>query len=236
MNQTLEFFEFQASVYDQYQYNCVPQYEEMVSVAVDFLGRFCHASRDPNILDLGCGTGNTSLALTKRFPDVRLSCADGSQQMIDLARSKLAPRAVEFQCTDFATPGWSAPWKAETFDAVISVLVLEHLPFPAYRALLQEVYGIMKPGAWFLAVEGHAGRLNQQLYFDLMAMWETRAVAAGKLTREQLQEIKSISAEKETHHFALVEEKRQWWEEAGFAEVTTIWQFYCVSTMAARKP
>jgi tRNA (cmo5U34)-methyltransferase len=236
MNKTIDFFEFQASVYDRYQFNCVPQYEEMVSIAVDFLARYCTRSPAPSILDLGCGTGNTSRALTGRFPDVRLTCADGSQQMIDLARAKLSPRDVEFHCTDLATPGWGAPWQPGTFDAVISVLVLEHLPFPEYRALLKEVLRLMKPGAWFVAVEGHAGPLNQQLYFGLMTEWEARAVTEGKLTQEELREIKAISAEKETHYFALPEEKRRWWEEAGLADATTIWQFYCVSVMVARKP
>jgi hypothetical protein len=32
-----------------------------------------------------------------------------------------------------------------------------------------------------------------------------------------------------------MEEKKRWWTEAGFADVESIWQYYCVAILVGRK-
>jgi tRNA (cmo5U34)-methyltransferase len=236
MSVTLEYFDYQASVYDAYQGCCVPKYDEMITEATEFLTHMFSQSQGIRILDVGCGTGNTTRALSKLFPKAGISCLDGSERMIALARQKLGKLPVEFHHLDIGTEAWNGPWSEQTFDAVISVLVLEHLPFPVYRKFLKDVQEVMKPGAWLVAVEGYAGAMNQRVYFEKMARLEQEAVLAGILTRGQMEEMKQISAEKESHFFAEPEEKKGWWLESGLIEVWTIWQYYCVGVMVGRKP
>jgi tRNA (cmo5U34)-methyltransferase len=236
MNITLEFFDYQAAIYDAYQGRCVPKYEEMISVATDFLAHMYGQSQSIAILDVGCGTGNTTKALSKLFAKARFSCLDGSEKMIASAREKLADLPVEFHHLDIGTEGWDRTWSEQTFDAVTSVLVLEHLPFHVYRKFLHNVQRVMKPGAWLVAVEGYAGAVNQRVYFEEMERLGQEAIAAGVLTKDQLEEMKKMSAEKESHFFAGPEEKKTWWLESGLTEVCTIWQYYCVGAMVGRKP
>jgi len=236
MSLTLEYFDYQASVYDAYQGRCVPKYEEMIAVTAEFLFHMAPQSKDLRILDVGCGTGNTIQAVSKLFPDAGFSCMDGSKEMISIAGKKLGNLAVEFHHLDIGTQGWNRTWTDQPFDAVTSVLVLEHLPFHVYRKFLQDVQKVMKPGAWLVAVEGYAGAMNQRVYFEKMARLEQEAILAGVLTKNQLEEMKKISVEKESHFFAAPEEKRKWWLESGLIEVFIIWQYYCVGAMVGRKP
>ena len=224
MSVTLEFFDYQAAVYDVFQGRCVPKYEEMILVATDFLAHMYGQSQGVTVLDVGCGTGNTTKALSKLFPKARFSCLDGSEKMITIASEKLADLPVEFHHLDIGTEGWDRTWSEQTFDAVISVLVLEHLPFHVYRTFLQDVQRVMKPGAWLVAVEEYAGAVTQRVYFEKMGRLEREAIAAGVLTKGQLEEMKKISSEKESHFFAEPEEKKTWRLESGLTEVCSMWQ------------
>lgn len=236
MNPTLEYFDFQAAVYDTYQCSCVPKYEEMISVSVAVLRHFHSREDSPRLLDAGCGSGNTSLAVLRSFPHAKLVCVDGSEEMISAAKAKLGDKPVDFQCVDLAFRDWGRSWADRSFDAAVSVLVLEHLDFDAYRRCLHEFKRILAPGGILIAVEGYGERLNQELYFSEMALREGDAVRSGLISLEWLEDMKQKSAEKETHHFASMGEKKQWWIDAGFTDVDFVWQYFCVAVLVGRAP
>lgn len=236
MNMTLEFFDYQAPLYDAYQRACVPKYEETVRVSTGAVSYFLSGRETPRILDIGCGTGNTSAELLKLIPEARMTCLDGSKGMISAAKGKLASTVADFHCLDLTEVGWEKAWTGDTFDAAISLFVLEHLPFDAYQAFLRSVYGILKPGAPLVTAEGYGGQLNQTLFFDEMAQWEEQALRNQSITPQDLAEIKEMSARKERHYFAGMDEKKRWWQEAGLVQVDFIWQYYCVAVLVGQKP
>ncbi len=236
-NSTLENFGFQAPLYDTYQTHCIPKYEEMNAIAAGFIAHVLGRTEAPRILDMGCGTGNTSLALTRRVPGATVSCIDGSEEMLHQARMKLGSVVSDDSrlLADLALPGWADPFGDETFDAVVSVLVLEHLPFDPYREVINRVFRLLRPEGWFVAVEGYEGAMNQELFAQEMALWEQRAVANGVITSAQVQDIKEISAKKEKHYYCPMEDKKQWWVDAGFADVEFIWEYYCAAILVGKK-
>jgi tRNA (cmo5U34)-methyltransferase len=236
VNTTLEFFDFQAELYDGYQRTCIPQYEEMLRVAAAVLASSLSDASAPRILDVGCGTGNATAELAKHLPGAVFTCLDGSEAMLSAAREKLSGLTNDFRRADLQLDGWAEPWNEETFDGAISVLVLEHLPFEAYRRFLRRLLNLLRPGARIITVEGYAGDLNQTLFFAEMAQWEKRAESSGAVPSDQLEKMKRLSAESEHHFLATMEEKKIWWIEAGYEEVEFVWQYYCVATLTGRKP
>lgn len=235
MNSTTEFFNFQAPMYDQYQRSCVPRYDDMTRISTAFLAHFLATHHEVKILDVGCGTGNTTDALLKLLPGARFTCVDGSVDMLAAAKRKLASAPVEFYGLDLEQDEWPKEWGQETFDGAISVLVLEHLTPHGYRRILEELRRTLKPNAWFVAVEPHSGELNQSLYFAEMRKLEEQSISGGLITRHQLEESKRISADSERHYYTDVDEKKRWWIEAGFVDVTSIWQYFCVAALVGRK-
>ncbi|MEW6351480.1 MAG: class I SAM-dependent methyltransferase [Thermodesulfobacteriota bacterium] len=232
-NSTLENFDFQALLYDTYQTHCIPRYEEMNAVAAGFLAHVLSRTESPRILDMGCGTGNTSLAVMQRIPGATVTCIDGSEEMLHQARVKLGDRGShdDWRVADLSAPGWNEPFGEGIFDGVISVLVLEHLPFDAYKAVINRVCRLLKPQGWFVAVEAYEGALTHELFAREMARWEQRAVANAIITPAQLQQIKETSSQKEKHYFSTLEDKKRWWIDAGLEDVQFIWQYYCAAIL-----
>lgn len=98
------------------------------------------------VLDLGCGPATICMDIAQRWPDVEVTCVDGSQAMIQRATLRLAQRPtlsdrVRLVCQTLPLPlgTFDAP-----FDAVLSNSLLHHLHDPL--VLWREVLAQTKPG------------------------------------------------------------------------------------------
>ena len=74
-----------------------------------------------NAVDLGCGTGNSTAVIGKRFPDAHLNGVDNSKEMLTRARENL-PNA-KWDEADLSA------WKPDaTFDLILSNAALHWVP------------------------------------------------------------------------------------------------------------
>jgi ubiquinone/menaquinone biosynthesis C-methylase UbiE len=74
------------------------------------------------VLDLGCGTGRHAIWLAAH--GAKVTAVDFSEGMLAAARQKPGAEAVQFLAHDLHRP---LPFPFESFDLVLSGLVLEHL-------------------------------------------------------------------------------------------------------------
>jgi ubiquinone/menaquinone biosynthesis C-methylase UbiE len=97
------------------------------------------------VLDVGCGTGTLALEVQRRVGRAgRVVGVDPSPEQIAHARAKAARRRVpvEFQVgviEQLAFPD-------QTFDVVLSTLMMHHLPASLKRLGLAEIARVLKPG------------------------------------------------------------------------------------------
>ena len=101
-----------------------------------------------DVLELGCGGGGPATqALAERH---QLLGVDISLRQIERARGRV-PNAT-FECAD-ATELDLAP---ESFDAVVSLYVLGHVPRAEQAPLLASIAAWLRPGGWLLTTMGTA--------------------------------------------------------------------------------
>jgi ubiquinone/menaquinone biosynthesis C-methylase UbiE len=113
------------------------------------------------VLDAGCGTG--TLAITaKRRVGVRgvVHGVDPSPEMIARAQRKARKAGLD---VDFRIGVAEAlPYPDETFDVVLSTLMLHHLPRPLRRTFAQEIGRVLKPRGRVLVADFGAGASEQR--------------------------------------------------------------------------
>ena len=102
-----------------------------------------HLSRDMNVLELACGTGQLSFPLS---PYVRLwEATDAAPAMIQEAKKRIGSSRLHFSVQDAA----HLPYAPESFDAVVIANALHILPEP--DRVLREIQRVLKPGGWLFA-------------------------------------------------------------------------------------
>jgi ubiquinone/menaquinone biosynthesis C-methylase UbiE len=92
-----------------------------------------------SVLDLGCGTGRHALWLADAGANV--TAVDFSEGMLAEARRKPGAEAIRFLVHDLHQP---LPFDADSFDVVVSGLVLEHLN--DIENFFAEIHRVLKPG------------------------------------------------------------------------------------------
>ncbi|HEX7444754.1 MAG TPA: class I SAM-dependent methyltransferase, partial [Methanothrix sp.] len=154
---TVSCYDAHAQAYDLYQSRVVPGYTEMIELTAEAVHRYL--PQEPRIIDLGCGTGNASMAILKRIP-AKVFLIDGSERMLRMAVEKISckyPGAIMgSMVADLSGDDWFEGLGDEKFDAIVSTLVLEHLPFDRYKAALEKCARLLRPGGWLLAAEGYS--------------------------------------------------------------------------------
>lgn len=230
-SQTVACYDEHAEAYDEFQRAVVPQYQMALQMTARSLERYVKPYK--RVLDLGCGTGNASLELLSRVPDIQVYLIDGSESMVKVATDKIAKlnknSLIGTKRADLSQKTWHEGIEPN-FDAIISTLVLEHLPFDIYRDVLTSCFRLLRPGGWLFAVEGYDEAGLNAWFFEEM---ESRRRSFDYKLSDQIASLRSTG---EVHYYTTAQRKAGWWSESGFLSVHTIWQYLCIGLMAGKKP
>lgn len=110
------------------------------------------------VLDLGAGTGLELLSLYERFPEVRVTAVDISENQLEMLKmrpfiDKMTLVLGDFFDVDFGTD----------YDAVISSAALHHFDEPEKRVLYKKIFDCLKPGGVFINSDRVLDTYEQQL-------------------------------------------------------------------------
>ncbi|MDE2767447.1 MAG: class I SAM-dependent methyltransferase [Chloroflexota bacterium] len=122
------------------------------------------------VLDLGCGAGvpiARSLAARHRVTGV-----DISREMVSLARRNVP--TGDFICADVA----SIDLDPASFDAVVAICSIFHLPRAEQPALFRKVHRWLRPGGYFLCTLSHHSEAGytEDGFFGVTMYWSNYAL------------------------------------------------------------
>jgi ubiquinone/menaquinone biosynthesis C-methylase UbiE len=101
---------------------------------------------DDDVLDIGCGTGRFTVPLAGRAKTV--SGLDMSPMMLAEARKKLADGGLEADLREGDMA--KLPFDDASFDVVVSMLALMHIPRQDRQQVFHEVARVLRPGGRLL--------------------------------------------------------------------------------------
>jgi trans-aconitate 2-methyltransferase len=206
----------------------LPKYDEMLDVLTS-----CIPSDKPNILELGCGTGELTLKILQRYPSATIVAVDYSPRMLDFARTKIESAGYTSRWTgikiDFGE--WAIEPNlaglTDRFDAVISSLAIHHLEDEMKLKLFQRIRTSLNAGGCFWNAD--------PMLAESAAMQEIYQAAREDWARSQGETLAQIRARvgssvaygySNPDRLATLTAHLEMLVQAGFETVAVPWKYY----------
>ena len=219
-------FEEEANEFDQIILQIIPYYSEMVDALIASIP-FELSSRI-NVIDLGCGTGTIARRIKEVFPQSRICCLDLAENMIEMAKLKLA----DFSDTRFRVGNFNDYQFDDTYDVVISSLALHHMVTDEDKInFYQKIYTALKPGGVFFNADVILGSSEHNQAAN-MERW--RGFMKKHVTDEEINNKWLVKYQAEDHPAKMMDQIA-WLNALGFLEVDIIWKYYNYSVYGGRK-
>ena len=116
-------------------------------------------SKPRRILDLGCGTGSTTLLLKQAFPDAEVVGLDLSPYMLVVAEHKAKQAELEIRWKHGNAEQTGLP--PNSFDLVTASLLFHETPPTVAQTILRETYRLLTVGGEVLLLDGSQKTLRQ---------------------------------------------------------------------------
>ena len=151
------------------------------------------------IIDLGCGTGSTTLMLKQAFPEAEVVGLDLSPYMLVVADMKAQKAGLNIQWLH--SKAESVAFGDASFDLVASSLLFHETPPAVSRAILRESFRLLKVGGQVAILDGNQKTLRQTEWLtDMFEEPYIKSYAAG-----------SLDAWAGAAGFAAVQTHEHWW-------------------------
>jgi ubiquinone/menaquinone biosynthesis C-methylase UbiE len=99
---------------------------------------------DQRVLDLGCGTGTLTILVKQLYPGAEVVGLDPDSQILHIAMKKAVHQGVLVTWEEGTATALA--YANETFDRVLTSLVLHHLTSVEKRRAFGEILRVLRPG------------------------------------------------------------------------------------------
>ena len=196
------------------QYNIDSAHPGGLALTKSLLARETITS-DTALLDVGCGTGQTTLFIAKHYP-CRVVAIDLNRKMLDKAERKIALAGLNIPI--LRANAMNLPFRKNSFDIVLAESVTTFTE--NISRTLREYNRVLKPGGVLLAIEGTAlQQLNER---EAKELRETLGISSLPTKEEWCQMLKDAGFLSVNVHYL----QRMAWMGAFPSELADIFHEY----------
>jgi len=208
---------YSAAEYDEKILATLPFYESFHQQTVDLVRSLPKSPE--KWLDIGCGTGNLYLRANKCFQNTEFTLADPSQEMLAVAREKIA---ADQNPVFLLSDSQSLTFPDNSFD-VISAIQSHHYSDKAERKkAVENCFRMLRPGGVFIVFENVRPRSENALPL-VQKRLENYQTRRGRTPDEALQHIARFDRE----YFPItIPDHLRLLDEVGFSVVEILWASY----------
>ena len=123
------------------------------------------------IMDMGCGIGNSTLPFSKKYPDSKVIGVDVALPCLRYAHARANALGVEAHFSQQNVEKTS--YDPESFDLVTSTLLLHETSHDAVPKIIQECFRLLKPGGWMIHLDVYPfHKKEDDPLYDFLKDWE----------------------------------------------------------------
>ncbi len=114
------------------------------------------------ILDVGCGTGSSTIILKEAFPNATVIGLDLSPYMLVMADYKAQQKELNIEWQQELAE--STSFESSRFDVVTLSMLLHETPPYISQSILREAFRLITPGGQLIILDGNQKRLRHILW------------------------------------------------------------------------
>lgn len=218
-----EKFDESAEHYDKIRELIIPCFDDLYNITRELADS---KKNNPQILDLGAGTGLLTKYLFEKYPEADFTLIDLSSEMLKIAKN----RFKEHENFKYVAADYSEYEFKKSFDIVISSLSIHHLEDYDKKKLYKKIYNSLNNGGLFLNADQVIGStLNIDERYQ--KNWLSKIDENNFTGPEKDTTIERMKFDKP----ATFEDNLKWLTECGFKDVDIYYKYYNFCIFYARK-
>ncbi|MCO1602503.1 class I SAM-dependent methyltransferase [Desulfosporosinus nitroreducens] len=216
-------FDENSGQYDGQRKKLIPCFDDFYSIAISLAEA---NNNNPNVLDVGAGTGLLSFLILKKFPNANLTLIDISEKMLEVAKVRFKGNLnVTYINDDYTNYKFN-----EKYDVIISSLSIHHLTGDEKKQLYRNIYACLNENGVFINADQVLGETPfiESLY---KRDWKYKVENSGLSKEEILSAYERVKLDK----MSTLDDQINWLKGIGFTDVDCVYKYFNFVVIYGRK-
>lgn len=207
--------------YDKYRKQAIPHMDIYYNTVIQLTQSY----ENPEILDLGAGTGILTQLLYKQHPESNITLVDMSTKMLNIAKEKFKEQNFKYIEADYLKHNFE-----NKYDIIVSSLSIHHLADEEKQKLYKKIYESLNEDGIFINADQVYGstEYTEKIYKNQ----DETHLSKQDMPDDEKQILRN---RRKLDKPATLKDTVKWYEEIGYRNVDIYYKYYRYFVIAGEK-